>query len=395
MINDGAVIMSLFDGCGTGLQVCKDLGIKVAKYYAAEIHKPSMIIAKKNHPEIIHVGDVIWLDGYEFKDIDIVIGGSPCQGFSFAGKQLNFKDPRSRLFFEFVRIVKETRAPYFFLENVVMKTEYRDIISDYLKCKYIMVNSALVSAQTRKRLYWTNLPKIKLPEDKGILFQDILEDKVDEKYFMSWKAVSHIKKRMIVRKSSCAIDPDKAIPMTARQLTNWTGNFVSERLGFVNFTRNYMQYDMNRKNNKSQSMRAYYPFSKAPCLATKCYSDCKVIIEVPDGSRKGSVIINDGEGVDLTYPKSKTRRGRLMRDKCNAIISNSGQVLAYFKTGRIRKITPIEAERLQGLPDNYTEGVSDNKRYVMLGNGWQADTIALFFEKLKGIDWDKKRSKRK
>ena len=114
----------------------------------------------------------------------ILIGGSPCQGFSFAGKQLNFDDPRSKLFFEYVRVLKEWKPDYFLLENVKMKKEFQDIISEQLGVEPIEINSALVSAQNRKRLYWTNIPNVEQPEDKGVLLKDILQENVDEKYYI-------------------------------------------------------------------------------------------------------------------------------------------------------------------------------------------------------------------
>ena len=110
------------------------------------------------------------------QNIDLLLGGSPCQGFSFSGKQLNFKDSRSKLFFEFVRILNECEPEYFLLENTPMKREYQDIISEYLKTESIMINSSLVSAQNRKRLYWTNILNVNPPEDKYIMLKDIVGD---------------------------------------------------------------------------------------------------------------------------------------------------------------------------------------------------------------------------
>lgn len=134
-------------------------------------------MSKANWDDIEHCGDVTVADFSQYKDkIDILIGGSPCQGFSFAGKQLNFNDPRSKLFFEFVRALRETKPKYFLLENVVMKKEYQDVISSYLGVEPIEINSSLVSAQNRRRLYWTNIPNVSLPHDKNITLDDILEN---------------------------------------------------------------------------------------------------------------------------------------------------------------------------------------------------------------------------
>lgn len=148
----------------------------VEKYVAYEIDKSAIQISKKNHPDIIQRGDVTKADFTEYEGFDLVMGGSPCQGFSIAGKQLNFEDPRSKLFFEFWRAVKEVKPKYFLLENVKMKKEYQDIISEYLGVEPIEINSSLVSAQNRKRLYWTNIPGIDLPEDRGIMLKDIVHE---------------------------------------------------------------------------------------------------------------------------------------------------------------------------------------------------------------------------
>ena len=154
-------VLSLFDGMACGLQALKSLGVKVDNYYAAEIDKHAMQIAKKNHPEIQHLGCVTEWESWnlEQKQIDLVIGGSPCQGFSFAGKQLNFSDPRSALFFEFVNILRHIqsfRECDFMLENVRMKKECLDMISQFLEVKPVLINSSLVSAQNRQRYYWCN-----------------------------------------------------------------------------------------------------------------------------------------------------------------------------------------------------------------------------------------------
>ena len=172
-------VLSLFDGMSCGQIALKQLGIKVDKYYASEINKYAIQIAQKNFPDTIHVGDITKVSAADFPGkIDLLLGGSPCQGFSFAGKQLNFNDSRSKLFFEFVRLLKELRPKYFLLENVRMKQEYQDVISEHLGVKPIMINSALVSAQNRNRLYWTNIPNVCEPQDKGIILTDIIQENI-------------------------------------------------------------------------------------------------------------------------------------------------------------------------------------------------------------------------
>lgn len=175
-------VLSLFDGISCGMVALERAGIKVDTYYASEIDKYAIKISEKNYPEVIRLGDVTkWRDwDIDWTSIDLLIGGSPCQGFSFAGKQLNFDDPRSKLFFEYVDILnhikKHNPNVKFLLENVKMKQEYQDVITSYLGVEAILINSALVSAQNRKRLYWTNIPNVTQPEDKNIELSDILEE---------------------------------------------------------------------------------------------------------------------------------------------------------------------------------------------------------------------------
>ena len=187
-------VLSLFDGMSCTQIALKNLGIKVDTYYASEIDKYGIQIAQKNFPDTIQLGDVKDIKGKDLPEIDLIVAGSPCQGFSFAGKQLAFDDPRSALFFEFVRILKEVKPKYFLLENVRMKKEFQAVISEQVSNIYpectngglfgiepILINSALVSAQNRNRLYWTNIPGIEQPDDLGIVLRDVLEVDTHEK----------------------------------------------------------------------------------------------------------------------------------------------------------------------------------------------------------------------
>ena len=169
-------VLSLFDGMSCGQIALNKLGIQYENFYSSEIDKHAMKVTQHNFPNTIQIGDVTQLKGENLPKIDLLIGGSPCQGFSFSGKGLNFEDPRSKLFFEFVRLIKETNPRYFLLENVKMKKEYEQVITEYLGVEPIEINSSLVSAQNRVRLYWTNIPNIQQPEDIGIGLTDILED---------------------------------------------------------------------------------------------------------------------------------------------------------------------------------------------------------------------------
>ena len=177
-------VLSLFDGISCGMVALERAGIPVDTYYASEIDKNATKISQKNYPDIIRLGDVIkWREwDIPWAEIDLLIGGSPCQGFSFAGKQLNFNDPRSKLFFEFVDILNHIRKHNpnvkFLLENVKMKAEWQDVISGYLGVNPIRINSSLVSAAKRDRLYWANFD-VEIPDDKGITFDDINQHSTD------------------------------------------------------------------------------------------------------------------------------------------------------------------------------------------------------------------------
>ena len=194
MKSEGINVLSLFDGMSCGQIALNRLGIKVSKYYASEIDKAPIKVTQHNYPDTIQVGDVTKVKGDDLPQIDLLIGGSPCQGFSFAGKKLNFEDPRSILFFEFVRLLDECKPTYFLLENVKMKKEWQDVISDLLGVQPMRINSSKFTAAKRDRLYWTNIPNISEPIDKEISFDEInsnidewLEPKRIEK-IAAWKA---------------------------------------------------------------------------------------------------------------------------------------------------------------------------------------------------------------
>ncbi len=323
-------VLSLFDGMSCGQIALEKLGIPVKNYFAAEIDKYAIQVAKKNYPDMVHLGDVkeLWvttdldtkdkgiLDDGEIHKIDLLIGGSPCQGFSFAGKQLNFDDPRSQLFFEYVRLLKALKPKYFLLENVKMKKESMDIITEYLGVEPIEINSNLVSAQNRKRLYWTNIPMKGLPEDKGIMLNDILEpvEQIDDAYYYSDKSIAY----------------------------------------------------MERGNDKWQ---------QAGARRADRYT------QTPDTKKAFTITANFHKGVPYNYFDD-------VRDKSKCV--RSGGRGSYDRhdwdsvdTHHIRKLTVTECERLQTVPDGYTCGVSNTQRYKMLGNGWTVDVIKHIFEGLK------------
>ncbi len=270
------------------------------KYYASEIDRYAMKITQKNHPETIQLGDIRNIKGSDLPKIGLMIGGSPCQGFSFAGKHLNFKDPRSILFFEYVRLIKECKPTYFLLENVKMKQEFQDIISEQLGVKPIFINSDLVSAQSRKRLYWTNIPGIEAPKDKNILLADIIEYGI--------------------------VDRDKSYCIDANY---WKGG----------------------------NLKSY--FEKKRRQLVFC------------GAIRGRYV----PGHSKTGKRLTTQRMEIRYDgKTNALTTVQKDNNVVFIDGH-RKLTPMECERLQTLPDNYTEGVSNSQRYRALGNGWTVEVI--------------------
>lgn len=267
-------ILSLFDWMACWYEALLRAWIKIDKYYASEIDKYAIQIALKNHPDIIEIWDVCNVKWEDYQDIDLLIWGSPCQWFSVAGKMLNFDDPRSKLFFEYVRLLKEIKPKYFLLENVKMKKEWQDIISSALWVQPIEINSSLVSAQNRKRLYRTNIPNVSQPKDKGIILKDILQENVDEKYYYSAERWNRI--------------------------LAW-------------------KYDIAKRLEDAQKK-------------------CNTIMTVWWGNHEKKILVS-----------------------------------------HIRKLTPIEYERLQTLPDNYTAGVSDSQRYKMLWNWWTVNVVSHIF----------------
>ena len=342
-------VLSLFDGMSCGQIALDQVGIKVDNYFAAEIDKWAMQVAKDNYPNMQHLGDVTELKGTDLPKIDLLIGGSPCQGFSFAGKQLNFNDPRSALFFEFVRLLKETKPKYFMLENVRMKQEFQDIISDHLGVKPIMINSSLLSAQNRVRFYWTNIPNVTQPEDKDIVLKDVLEDVFVE-------------------------------PMNDEQIESAKKNCQAKKF----------------KTGNSRGPMSFYRDvqKKSLCLVTSCGSVTnrtsnriqvesiqKVLIANPSATKKEKSYALTASYSGAVAWNSIQRKQRTMVPVCQSEETDPNIVDGYY----YRKLTPVECERLQTVPDNYTEGVSNTQRYKMLGNGWTVDVIAHI---LKGMNID-------
>lgn len=311
-------VLSLFDGMSCGQIALNKAGVSYDNYYASEIDEHAISISKKNFPKTIQVGNVIDLKAKDLPKIDLLIGGSPCQGFSMAGKQLNFQDERSKLFFEFVRLLNELKPKYFLLENVKMKKDYRDIISSYLGVDCIEINSNLVSAQNRKRLYWTNIPNIKQPKDKGINLYNILEKNVTEKKYL-------IKEDSIIKQNIQKYRDQKLAKLAV-------------------FT--------ERRTEEAKRIRKEY---------------------------------REKYGRDFSPRRAKEMVPRT-DNKCNCLTTSlTKEHVLIDENYNFRKLTPVECERLQTVPDNYTNhtNISDTQRYKMLGNGWTISVIAHIFKKIK------------
>ena len=386
-------VLSLFDGISCGMVALERVGIKVDKYYASEIDKYAIAVSEKNYPDIIRLGDVTkWKNwDIDWGSIDLLIGGSPCQGFSFAGKQLNFEDERSKLFFEYVEILKHIKEQnpevLFLLENVRMKKEYSDIISKFLDTDPILINSSLVSAQNRKRLYWTNIKSVEQPQDRGILLKDIVHEYTDFKYMLTDTQNEWLKKngRFQLDKNYSSIDSEKAITMTARQYASWNGNFKFEKLNryIVPFDKTLQILEKEIEKGKvgyfrtdSQGNRIYYIHGKSVALCG-------------DAGGKGAKTGLYPFGCITPDRVEKRQNGQRFSDRNKFYTLTAQDKHGVLIEGYIRKLTPIECERLQTLPDGYTEAeikgksVSDNQRYKMLGNGWTVDVITHILRYIK------------
>ncbi len=366
---EGITVLSLFDGMSCGQLALQKLGIKVKQYYAAEIDKHAIKVTQHNFPNTIQLGDVTKVFAKDLPKIDLLIGGSPCQGFSFAGKQLAFDDPRSKLFFEFVRLKNDCNPTYFMLENVKMKKEFEIIISKYMGVAPIEINSALLSAQNRVRLYWTNIANeayglfgdmqcmIPQPKDKGILLRDILESDVPDKYYLSDKAIA-----TAIRKSDIGINP-KINPDKSGTVTcgNQSAKFsIDNSTNLIVASRGRNPENPNSREsglNTEQMLEPRYD-GKTNCLTSV--------------QKDNYVVFAEGYEQDNRAYFDSGKSGTLD-------IKPARQKVLLEAEWKIRRLTPTECERLQTVPDQYSSVVSDTQRYRMLGNGWTVDVIAHIF----------------
>ena len=355
-------VLSLFDGMSCGQLALQKVGANVTKYYASEIDKYAIQIAKKNFPNTIHLGDVTTVDATNL-EIDLLVGGSPCQGFSFAGKQLNFDDPRSKLFFEFVRILKECKPKYFLLENVVMAKASQQVISQYLGVEPIEINSSLVSAQHRKRLYWTNIP-FEMPDDKKIYLKDILENglasdkmtKDGKAYCLTARYQGAVWWNSIQRKQRTMVRIDKPI-----------SKYGLQQVGVADLNGHDLLKRVYSKEGKAPTLNAHGGGNTEPKVAID-----NDVVTFNDNQERKIAKLNPNIDKSNCVTTAFGRGG----SSSEYLTSVKKKTLALGEKHFWRKLTPLECERLQTVPDNYTQGVSNTQRYKMIGNGWTVDVIA-------------------
>jgi DNA-cytosine methyltransferase len=391
-------VLSLFDGMSCGQQALERAGLLVDNYFASEIDKYAIKVTMANYPNTVQLGSVIDVDGYKLPKIDLLIGGSPCQSFSFAGKRkgMSTKDEQeiltlehylqlksegfefegqSYLFWEYMRLLNEVKPKYFLLENVMMGEKWEKILSKAIGVNPIMINSSLVSAQNRQRLYWTNIGMqpgglfgdlesiIEQPKDKGILLKDILETEVDEKYILSERMhnwlINHSNKKQAQGcgfKFEPTTGDKKSKILTTNPGTRIDDNFIVHNT-----------YPRSSKTNKGGTGPLSRADGKTYCLDTGSTN----AIEIKYKKEIEKSLLNEkSTTLDSSYYKGFGVRS----GACRQIAETNS---------KIRRLTPIECERLQTVKDNYTNHVSDSQRYKMLGNGWTIAVIEHIFKYIK------------
>ena len=376
-------VLSCFDGCSGGQLALQKAGIDVGTYYASEIDKYAMQVTQANFPNTIQVGDITKVSLHRFQNhIDLMMGGSPCQGFSFAGHQLNFDDPRSKLFFDFIRIRDELLPKYVLLENVRMAKESQDIISKYMGCEPTKINSADVSPQSRNRLYWFvtydwDLGKyvpmhIPQPSKKNVVIRDILEDlpfgEIPNYLANSWGGVPRGDKVK-------SIDDAKANCLTASMYKGQIPTFIKKPNPSASKDGLIRVGTANLKGHDSIK-RVYSADGKSPTLTTMQggHREPKISMGRVVNRRLDENGVRKDNQMDLPFTtKVEVREDDVSNclttvEKDNVVVNRDEYLW--------RKLTPLECERLQTMPDNYTNHVSKTQRYKMIGNGWTIDVIA-------------------
>jgi len=435
----GINVLSLFDGMSCGQIALERLGIKVDKYYASEIDPYAISVTQYNYPDTIQLGDIREIKGKGLGHIDLIVGGSRCQGNRFSQRnRLNFDDPRSKLFFEYVRVLNECREInpniYFLLENVRMSNKSKDVITKYMGVEPININSALVSAQSRNRLYWTNIPNVKQPQDRRIMLKDILEDNAAaDKYYLKQNQKDHVLDPTRLKKKYTAIDGDKALTLIGSYpRLNGTHVTVDDKYYLSKKMKDYIMAD--KYNNKGEidtdkakcltasyhkmqrsNMASYVSTEHQPLDKTNIRKltpvECERLQTVKDNytaygfqiskSVKPSVAKNIMEQFkeivksDKDFYQMKADSGwqdnKIALKKTPSLRSGNSSTYVLDNNDTFRKVTVTEAERLQTINDNLTakgivDGkvvkISDTQRYKMIGNGW---TVEVIVEILKNI----------
>lgn len=391
-------VLSLFDGCSGGQQSLERINKKVDTYYASEIDKYAITVTMANYPNTIQLGSVVDVDVSKLKPINLLIGGSPCQSFSFAGKRkgmstkdnieiltlehyLELKEQKfefegqSYLFWEYIRIltdiIKYNPDVKFLLENVMMGEKWQKILTRAIGINPIEINSALVSAQNRRRLYWTNIGAeqyglfgdlkcmIPQPKDRGILLKDILEPEVDEKYYLSDKMLNYLNRGSKSQSANRLVDKnDKTQALMA---CDYKGPQCVAMRG-----RNPENTSDRAKGCPTKQMLEAKEDGKTNCITTVQKDNLVVHNMMPRSSKSG-----------------KGGTGHLTRQDGKTYCLDTGNTNAIEKQSRIRRLTPLECERLQTMKDGYTAHVSDSQRYKMIGNGFTIEVIAHIFSYLE------------
>ncbi len=456
-------VLSLFNGFGGAYLAFEKANVRINKLYVSEIDKHAMQGADSINPNNINLGSVVDVDVSKLDKIDILVGGSPCQSFSFAGKRKgmsttcelkittleqylelkenNFEfEGQSYLFWEYMRILKDIQKynpdVLFFLENVVMTKDWEYILSQAIGIKPVLINSALISAQNRKRLYWSNIKTtteglfadvvqdIEQPTDKGILLKDILEDEVDEKYYLSddivgrftpnyfkWDGYDQDNKAFYENGKSGTLDtkPNRAKTIIGcdyrtdegfRDRKNGKSGTLAARAredeSCGQLVKCVAMRGRNPENPKSresglETVQMIEPRADEKTNTLTTVQKDNLVLTIPEATEKGYCEIEAGECVDLENINSKTRRGRKMEEKSNTLMASTTQFHKYEGDLKIRRLTPKECFRLQTVPERHIEtllnsGVSNSQLYKMCGNGWTIDVIAHFFKEVNNVD---------
>lgn len=371
--NTGINVLSLFDGMSCGRIALERAGIKVNQYFASEIDPYAITVTKANWPETRHLGSVSNWRNWNLPKIDMIIAGSPCQGFSFAGKQLAFDDPRSKLFFEFIACLRFYKPKWFLLENVNMKKSHLKIITDLLEVYPKKMNSSLVSAQNRVRWYWANW-EISEPEDRHIYLQDIIED------------------GYVDRKKSYCID-------ASYHKGGNVSHYLNKSRRQIVFKKNYVQLDSSGKGYNSQNDCYFYLDGKHGTLKAHGRGHTGVIFKPKyrPCAMVGRRVKNGKRTQDRRVPVeqyievSASNKARCVTTVQKDSMVATGAMPGRYSVGKIndglieieyRSLTVAECEKLQTVDVGYTNHVSKTQRYTMLGNGWTVDMVAHFFRNL-------------